>query len=344
MLCKRLQSMHVCSHHLVRINCRPQDQEGFVRPEAPEPEFELPDNLNLDGEDGGEQGADEHQEEVGDPDISMHQETQPDGDEKEQQQQQDDDEREGIEGDDRDETMQLGSGDAGEGMKEEEEAKVEQPEGDGTAADGAEETPPEDSPGTFAQQQDLQEHQAQQDAPEAGQRGLPSVAVRAAGLEESMAAGDVADGMDVDGAEADLAASKAQTAPIKQSQHKDGSASGGTDGQQGAETAARSGGQPGEGERRADSQQQSEPNPYRHLGDAMERWKARLAVTQERPQQDSEDQRETEVAAPEDAAMEEQEQGESGLLRDGCITVQKSIYRCGSLSSWTVAHRSWFCF
>lgn len=259
---------------------RPEDR-GHVKPEAPEEEIELPDDLNLDGEDGEEEeedcsggrdgeeeGAEEQEDVINDQGGPFPEQHSKDGGEeerhaadKEQEQQDEDKEREGDDD----------GGDNTVGLEIDEELQ-EQQEEDKAQDDESE----EDVPMLDAGQEDASANK-DADVQGDGDKGLPAATMAIAGTdagkagEESAAAEDMQTGGE-----------QQEAVELPQSRTVGGSATGAADGLQDDASAAAAAQQQHGGRDDASQllsqRQDREANPFRNLGSAMERWKSKLKI------------------------------------------------------------------
>jgi len=303
-----------------------ETNNGFVQPEAAEQEFELPKDLNLDEGDGGgdveEEGGEGEGEKGADQD---------DDDGKKQQE-----EKEGAVGDDDTDMPDVevaGLPDDNEMEDGDEEKEGEQPPqpapADGQAIDdnNNQEELDEDAQMHQAEQSDDQQQDDQQ---QGGTQGLQSNAALINPDADDAAA--QADGVQDDNHQAahqDAAA--ATTTALEQSQPPPRSSSGGattTGGaaggkdqdpvanilpppppQQRQQQQEEGGPQPpssaDKNGNKQSSKQRSEANPFRNLGDALERWKAKLSVTTDVSQQQQEEDKEPTVDGSDDVKEED---------------------------------------
>lgn len=294
-------------------------QNGFVQPEAAEQEFELPEDLNLDDGDGDGGGEGEEEEGAGEEEKGADQE---DDNGKKQKE-----EREGAVGGDDDTDMpdvevaglpdNEMDNEMEDGDEEKEGEQPPQPTPGGQAIDddiNKEEEVDEDAQMHQAEKEDNQQQEEQQ---QGGTQGLQSNAALINPDAEDAAA--QADGVQDDHHQAAHQDAAAATTALEQSQPPPrsstggvtttaGGAAGGNDQdpvanllpqqQQSQQQREESGPQPPSSadndSNKQSSKQRSEANPFRNLGDALERWKAKLSVT-------------TDVSPPEDAEGEDKE-------------------------------------
>eukprot|EP00887_Chlorella_sp_A99_P000601 scaffold17.g601.t1 len=260
---------------------RPEDRAGFTQPEAPEQEFELPEDLNLDGgaEDEGEQ------QEEGGPEEEQQQQ------QGEEQQPASAEERAGEVGEDEGggedaEMRETGS----PGREEEEQQAAEQQEQAGPAAgeavEGEEEEQPEDGTGPDAAMRDADQHtQEQSQAAEAGDQGLPSAVANAA--EQGGAEGK----REQQQQQPEVA--QPAPAPLETPPEAGASAAGAADGSRQDDAAAAALATAAGQEQQTGQPQQlqhAQANPLRNLGSAIDRWRARLNVGTDAPEQQQQQQ------------------------------------------------------
>ncbi|GAB4814208.1 hypothetical protein N2152v2_001254 [Parachlorella kessleri] len=284
-----------------------QEQEGHVQPEGQDPEFELPEDLNLDGAEGlpdeGEPGGkEEHQgegeEENGAPDEAPEQTgASPDSLADEQEQ-------EGAGAEEQQGQPAEGEEDgAPQGEEQQQPQGLLEPEPQPGEGEGGEEAPQDEDAELAEAQQDAE--QAEQQAPaEAGPKGLPSAAAAAAAAGLKQGAGEGEREEDAQVAQQDAAAALPAGLPPPAAAGEappqaGGSAAGAAEGlQRDASVAQQSAaGQDQQSAAEAQRRRQqglSDANPYRNLGSALERWRARLAMTAAAPE-------------PQDAAEEQQQ-------------------------------------
>ena len=322
-----------------------QEQENFAKPEAAEPEMELPQDLNLDqGEDdqppGGEEGP-------GDEDEAVERREDPEG-----PQEEDGPEEERPappDGDGREEADQVDDegGDEGDAGQENPLAQALPEEEQEAAADPEAQQPPEaeEDPALKTAEPAGQEgdQPEQEDQQLAGPRGLPSAApvqpteedkraqAQSQGLQPQTGQdndqGADAGGDDDQGAMPlnPLAEAMEMDQANDSRQVQAGAAA--TASQRGAKAPAQLT-QPGQqGEQQQQQQQPTEEtNPYRNLGKALDRWKANLRVTgdsqkkeeeedkagKDAPQKAPQDQDDMDVDPPAGAEFEFTGQGEAG--------------------------------
>ena len=250
------------------------DAEDFVQPEAPDLEFELPDDMNLDGGEMNEEPLQEHVEEAGQDDERPA----PPVDTQEDPKMDDD-------GDDpRQNTRDDGNTDDHQGEPDSEPR--EEP-----AADGEVQTHSEDYIDDLGggEENDVEMHERKEEEREpavedayGGDRGAPSSVTQNADSGKKGAADAHA--------EEDQPLPKVETADAMQMEKADkteagvsgaGGAGGGDRDQSVRESAQGRDAQPQNAEDRPPAMQPSSANPFRNIGDALERWKAKLSVSSE---------------------------------------------------------------
>ncbi|KAG7670517.1 hypothetical protein KSW81_003079 [Nannochloris sp. 'desiccata'] len=262
---------------------RPEDR-GFVQPEAPEQELELPDELNLDGqgeedeEEDDKNGGDgnEDKEEVIREDTGAFPE-QPEGGDEGGEDAEDRKEpgEEGAELDNED-NNEDGSADpvSGPTAQAEEAAPEGEEENEDKDGDNDPMLPADDDDG----QSPVQE-QAEVDA----DKGAAAAVAAAAGTDRG-AADQLNDDMQVENeGDAEAMADGAFEPPQAPAT---GTTAGAAGGLQDDASAAQMSGRGAE--RQQEQQKQSAPlsdsNPYRNLGSALERWRAKLAMAADAPE------------------------------------------------------------
>lgn len=281
---------------------RPEDR-GFVQPEAPEQELELPDELNLDGqgeeEEDGENndGDDEDKEEVIREDTGAFPEQQEGKDEEgEDAEDRKEPGEEGAELNDEDKN-EDGAADpvGGPNAQAEEAAPEREEENKDNDEDDDLMVPKNDDDGQFPDQE-----QAEVDA----DKGAAAAVAAAAGTDRG-AADQLNDDMQVEN-EGDAEA-MADGAPEPPQAPATGTTAGAAGGLQDDASAAQMSGRGAE--RQQEQQKQSAPlsdsNPYRNLGSALERWRAKLAMAADAPEPAPND-------GP-DAGIQQQEEQQQGV-------------------------------
>ncbi|KAK9809153.1 hypothetical protein WJX72_010301 [[Myrmecia] bisecta] len=297
------------------------EDRQFAAPQAPEAELDLPEDMDLDGAEGGEdekEGPGEAEEEEGGgaeesgpfkEQPTPKEQPGPDG-------LQPDAPPEADAADEPEEAPEPGQDQAGGDQAEgdmEDEAAFAAPDAaqQQQAVPPEEEAPPAEDPELAAAHgsDQLEERPAAQDLPEAGPSGLPSAAAaplpdqamgaaQAGDQEEERAEGGGGEKQEMDPNMApDL------NAPQAPPQAQQGSFGAAEAGRRGAPLPSAEGAGPPPSQL---PQAQQEANPYRSLGDALERWRARLAVTGDSntPQAGEEEEA---AAGGEDGAMEEEQ-------------------------------------
>ncbi|KAL4440107.1 hypothetical protein ABPG75_003108 [Micractinium tetrahymenae] len=264
---------------------RPEDR-GHVQPEGQEQEFELPEDLNLDGGEAGEEAEEQP--------ADMETEEQPAAAEQEQggafPEQQPAAEEGGQEeqaGGEDEEMEEAGAPPGGDAAAEEQQAQEpgQQQAGEAEGME-AEEEEEEQPPEEDAMTPDAGQAEEQQEQPqaEAGPLGLFSAAAAAAAADQGTGNGAAEQEEPQQTEEqrqpagADTAAPAAAAEPPPGA---GGSAAGASDGLQDdpASPAAAASGRDQQQQRQKPAQRpQSDANPFRNLGGAMERWRARLNI------------------------------------------------------------------
>lgn len=294
-----------------KVNDEQAEQDNFAKPQAPEDEFELPEDMKLDGDGEGEEDKEGGEDGAGAPEEeeAIEQRGKDEG-------ARDDDapetERPGDPTGPEDDAMDEDAEDKGEGEGEGEgEEGAENPLAQALDADGNPEQPPapppeaEDAPDKVADHGGERANQTEENE-QAGPRGNPSNAPQAAVQDETRgkAAGappaqaDAGEGLGEDAGD-DQQPAFAQEDPAAQQDaaQKTQKARGGAAAasQRGAKApldpSARDAQPPQQAKK--DSSTQDESNPFRNLGNAMEKWKAGLNVTddaqkEEKPEKEEE--------------------------------------------------------
>ncbi|KAK9820997.1 hypothetical protein WJX81_006213, partial [Elliptochloris bilobata] len=320
-----------------RVNEADQEQyedRTFAAPQAPEPDLDLPEDMDLDADEAGSDGAANDtaggdEDESGDADGNAHDadappqrfpeqpvraEGEPGEDGGGDQGQDPEDMDEGLEGDEGDEAVGEGKAEDGTAGEDGAAAELEAPAGDegvdegGVGGDagmpdaaGADEAGEELTP---AAAHGGEAAGAQEQLPEGGPQGAAAAsaahaqAVRGAGGGRPDEQEPREERGDCDKGTEDMAEAAGEAAPQDAPRSRAGA------GEAGPAGAAA----PGQGGEEQLPQRLprglQEANPYRSLGDAMERWRARLAVAGDPGAQAD--------AADQGAGADEGEEGEEG--------------------------------
>jgi len=262
---------------------RPEDR-GYVQPEAPEQELELPDELNLDGqgeeeeEDGEDNDGGEDKEEVIREDTGAFPE-QPEG--KDEQGENAEDRKEpgekGAELDDEDDKNEDEAADPVKGPHAQAEEAAPEAEEESEDNDG------DDDPMVPADDNDDSQFPVPEQAEVDADKGAAAAVAAAAGMDRG-AADQLNDDMQIEN-EGDAEA-MADGAPEPPQAPATGTTAGTAGGLQDDASAAQMSGRGAE--RQQEQQKQSAPlsdsNPYRNLGSALERWRAKLAMAADAPE------------------------------------------------------------